>query len=347
MLSCLTPERNVRKRSEEEHSLPTSPPMGRSTSEISAGDASLCKRYVVISTSYLCVRKSKEISSEELCRLHYGDIADIAEDAVILGVKRLHIAKNGGWISESSGDTKLVEFLCDTCLVVRNRVISTLPISVRSHVDIKSDDIGNLFPGEFVSICPELSLHDGTKRARRADGPGWITAVSSKGEPLLEETKKLMRMKVISPMMMNIRKTEAVNSEEVGSLMPGAVIEVCDERVLANGTKRVRLEDHSGWVTYLSSTGAAYLEIICSLLSPLSVYESVSSMPLSIRKSAETDSEEYLKGECTIACKSQIEVAEVQIMSNGGQRLRLADGRGWVTAVNDQNGDVYALKVYG
>jgi hypothetical protein len=311
-------------------------------------DASVCKRYLVVSTMPLFIRSGKSLSSKQTGDfLRYGDIVDIAKEVVVEGVKMLLIATQQGWISENDKGKKHVEFLCDTHLVARNKVISMISINVRSGIDLSSDDIGSLKPGQFVEICPPVQscFHTGTKRARRADGPGWITAVNSKGEKLLEESKVLMRLVVISTMMINIRENAELTSEEKGSLMPGTVIEICQECVLANGTKRVRLADHSGWVTATSNTGIAYLQLICDFQFPLTLYQSVSSIPLGIRKHAETDSEESVKGEI-VRCKSLFEVAELRVMTDGAHRLKLSNGAGWVTA-KGRNGQVYALKVRG
>ena len=308
-------------------------------------DASLGKRYLVVSQTPLRVQRSSLLNSEETgLSLITGQTVDISEEDASKrmidqsSVLRCRIARNKGWISECNGERKLLEYLCQSKEVTRHRVSSSLPIRVRQDLE----EVCTLFPGDFVELCPGREVQNGAIRARRADGPGWVSVVSSKGEKLLVESKILMRMKVISSMQMNIREGAEITSEEVGTLHPGTIIEICDEQVLKNGTKRVLLADHSGWVTYISSGGIIYLDPICSLTAPLPVYLCVSSIPLRIRKTADVDSEEYsLQGkECTIPVGTAVEIAEV--VNTCVTRLKLADGRGWITAVN-RTGRVLAL----
>ena len=127
-----------------------------------------------------------------------------------------------------------------------------------------------------------------------------------------------------------IRQTPDLNSAITGTINVGEFIDVIDEKVLEDGTRRVKLADGRGWITYLRKGIESFIESF----RPLKKCKVISSLQLRIREEVSLLSKEtgFLKnGEVVDICE---EIA----LPNRIVRTKLADGRGWIS-FNDLKGN--------
>ena len=159
--------------------------------------------------------------------------------------------------------------------------VAPTQVKMRAGADLASAEAGSLPEGTLVCVVDEKVLEDGTKRVRvvvdgHADGPrGWVT--ESKLGPMAGggsssggggggggggdagSTSGIFS----APTQVKMRAGAELTSAEAGSLPEGTRVVVMQEKVLDDGTKRVRVavEGHAtprGWVTFSKLERAPY-----------------------------------------------------------------------------------------
>jgi hypothetical protein len=135
------------------------------------------------------------------------------------------------------------------------------PAILRAEADMGSQRIGEVIPGNIVEVLEQLTLSDGTVRARTP--AGWLTKSKAAVQtaPILrpltaEEAEQAgdgaeSKHVVVSKRPAILREEKELDSEQKGEASVGSTVEVFETVSMQDGSVRARTEN--GWLTMSKS----------------------------------------------------------------------------------------------
>ena len=152
-------------------------------------------------------------------------------------------------------------------------------------------------------------------------------------EPIAERKNKFHR--IVYGSGAPVRSGLELSSSIVEIIPKGFIIKVSEEAFNSQGTRRLRIADGRGWTSAQDIDGRNVALFISHKL-----FTVVYSSGALVRSGLELSSPAVT----TLPKGSHIEISEEVVNSNGIQRLKLADGRGW-TSLRDTEGTEVVIEI--